>query len=272
MRVDVDGVGIEYDVTGPDDGRPVVLLHGFPDSAALWRYQVGPLAAAGFRVITPDLRGFGRSDAPDAVDAYSLLVTAGDVTAILDDAGVDRAHVVGHDFGAALAWVVAMFLPDRTDHLVTMSVGHPGSFRLAEFEQGKASWYMLLFQFEGVAEQWLRDQDWANLRAWSGHPDMERVIAGFEGGASLTAALNWYRANITPEAWVAPAAELPSVAAPTMGLWGSDDFALLEAQMQQSGEHVTGGWRYERVEAAGHWLQLDRPDEVTRLLLDFLPV
>src|SRR5690606_7390767 len=152
---------------------------------------------AGFRVVTPDLRGAGRSDAPEAVEDYSLLVLANDVLAILDELGIERAHVVGHDFGAALAWVLATFCADRVDHLVAMSVGHPASFPLRDFEQGKASWYMLRCQFPDVAERWLRDDDWANLRAWSEHPDIDRVIARFEGGASLSAALNLYRANIT---------------------------------------------------------------------------
>ena len=95
-RVDVDGVGIEYDVTG--DGPPVVLLHGFPDSGRLWRHQVPALAEAGFQVIAPDLRGYGRSGKPEAIEAYSLLHLAGDVMAILAELQAARAHVVGHDW------------------------------------------------------------------------------------------------------------------------------------------------------------------------------
>ena len=95
-QVNVDGAGIEYQVTG--HGRPVVLLHGWPDSGRLWRHQVPALADAGFQVIVPDLRGYGRSGKPDAVEAYSLPVLAGDVLAILADQEVDRAHVVGHDW------------------------------------------------------------------------------------------------------------------------------------------------------------------------------
>ena len=278
MRVDVGGVGIEFDVFGRDDGRPVVLLHGFPDSAALWRNQVPPLVEAGFRVITPDLRGFGRSDAPEPVEAYSLLTSAFDVTSILDELGIERAHVVGHDFGSALAWVFATFCAERLDHLVAMSVGHPAAFRLTDFDQGRASWYVLLFQFQGVAEQWLRDDDWANFRAWSHHPDADDVITRFEAGddrpgaASLTTGLNWYRANLTADAWVAPRLELPPIQAPTMGIWSSKDFALTEHQMTDSAAHVAGSWRYERVDGAGHWMQLQAPSVVTDLLLDFLPV
>src|SRR6188472_1066348 len=100
MRVDVNGVGIEYQVEG--DGRPVVLLHGFPDTGRMWRNQVPALRDAGYRVIVPDLRGYGASDKPAEVDAYAIPFLAGDVLGVLDHLGVERAHVVGHDWGAAL--------------------------------------------------------------------------------------------------------------------------------------------------------------------------
>jgi len=271
VRVDVDGVGIEFDVTGPDDGPPVLLLHGFPDSARLWRHQARALADAGFRVIAPDLRGFGRSSKPGSVDAYNLLYLAGDVTAVLDSVGASRAHVVGHDWGAALGWGLASLAPDRVDHLVAMSVGHPTAFRHAGMAQLQRSWYMLLFQFPGVAERWLRDDDWANLRAWSRHPDLDELIADLERDGSLTPALNWYRANLPAESWVGPPLNLPLVLAPVMGIWSSRDFALTEAQMTGSAPFCTNGFRYERLHGLGHWMQLEGPDHVNALLLDFLP-
>jgi pimeloyl-ACP methyl ester carboxylesterase len=269
MRVDNGGVGIEYEVTG--EGRPVVLIHGFPDSGRLWRHQVPALADAGFKVIVPDMRGYGASDKPAEVDQYNLLYTVADVGAVLDDAGVERAHVVGHDWGAAVAWVLAAVAPERVDHLVALSVGHPTTFRAEGYEQFEKSWYMLLFQFEGIAERWLSDDGWANFRAWGRHPDTDGVIAELEANGSLTPALNWYRANVPAESYVSPRVELPPVQAPTMGVWSSGDFALTEGQMLRSAAHVSGGWRYERVDGPGHWMQLEGPDEVNRLLLDFLP-
>src|SRR5215467_11333020 len=160
-RVDVDGVGIEYEVTG--EGRPVVLLHGFPDSGRLWRHQAPALADAGFQAIVPDLRGYGRSDKPEPVGAYSIPVLAGDVIAILADLRIGRAHIVGHDWGAALAWALASLAPGHVDHLAVLSVGNPVTF-LRTLEQRQKSWYMLLFQFPGVAERWLTEDDWANFR------------------------------------------------------------------------------------------------------------
>jgi len=267
-RVDVDGVGIEYDVSGA--GRPVVLLHGFPDTGRLWRHQAPVLAEAGFQVIVPDLRGYGRSDKPGAVDAYSMSVLARDVMAILDALQIGKAHVVGHDWGAALAWVMATFAPGNVDHLVVLSVGHPGGF-MRTLEQRQKSWYMLLFQFPGVAETWLSADNWANFRKWSGHPDADQVIAQLEADGSLTPGLNYYRANVAPQSWVAPPLQLPPVQSPTMGIWSTGDFALTERQMTDSASNVAGPWRYERLDGAGHWMQLEAPDRVSELLLDFLP-
>ena len=267
-RVDVNGVGIEYEVTG--HGRPVVLLHGFPDSGRLWRHQVPALAAAGFQVIVPDLRGYGLSGKPTGVDNYSLMLLAGDVMAVLADLNIPRAHVVGHDWGAALAWGLASLAPGTVDHLAVLSVGHPATFRRTPRQREK-SWYMLLFQFPGIAERWLTEDNWANFRNWAGHPDTDQVIADLEATGSLTPGLNWYRANVPPESWVEPAPALPPVQAPTMGIWSTHDGALTEAQMTDSAENVAGTWRYERLAGPGHWMQLEAPDEVNSLLLDFLP-
>jgi pimeloyl-ACP methyl ester carboxylesterase len=268
MRAEQGGVGIEFDVAG--DGRPVLLLHGFPDSARVWRHQVPALCAAGFRVIVPDLRGYGRSDKPADVAAYAMPHLVADVHAVLHAAGVERAHVVGHDWGASLAWALAIASPQRVDHLAVLSVGHPAAFAGAGFRQREKSWYMLLFQFAGVAERWLSDDNWANLRNWAGHPDTDEVIAELEASGSLTPALNWYRANVAPETLLRPRTSAP-VQAPTLGVWSERDLALTEAQMTGSERYVLGPWRYERIDGAGHWMQLEVPDRVNGLLVDFLP-
>jgi pimeloyl-ACP methyl ester carboxylesterase len=269
LEIDSGGVPIHVEVTG--EGRPVVLLHGFPDSGALWRHQVPVLAEAGFQVIVPDLRGFGSSGTPPEVEDYSVLFAVGDIVAVLDHLGVERAHVVGHDFGAATAWAFAAFLPDRVDHLVVLSVGQASAFRSVGVAQLEKSWYMFFFQFPGVAEEWLSADGYANFRTWSHHPDADAIVARWTSTGTLTAALNWYRANLPPEGFVAPPLGLPSVTSPTLGVWSSGDFALTEEQMTRSAEYVSGPWRYERIEGPGHWMQLEAPDVVNGLLLDFLP-
>jgi len=268
VRADSSGVAIDFEVSG--EGTPVILLHGFPDSRRLWRNQVPALVDAGFKVIVPDQRGYGESDKPVDVDAYQMPFLCGDAIAVLDAAGVERAHFVGHDWGAAVAWVTASLVPDRVDRLVALSVGNPVTFATAGLEQREKSWYMLLFQFAGIAEQWLSADGWANFRAWSRYPDADGVIADLEASGSLTPGLNWYRANLHPRSMVEPRLELPPVQAPTLGVWSTGDIALLEPQMKNSGSQVAGAWRYERLDGPGHWMQLDAPDRVNELLLDFL--
>jgi pimeloyl-ACP methyl ester carboxylesterase len=270
MTIEVNGIALHVrDSGGPGD--PVLLLHGWPDTGELWRHQVPALTAAGYRTIVPDLRGFGASSKPTDPADYAAPVILGDVVGLLDALGLARVHLVGHDWGAAIAWLVAAAAPDRVTSLTALSVGNGVSFRKAGLRQREKSWYMLLFQFAGVAERWLAADDFANLRAWSGHPDIDEVCARLADPTALTASLGLYRGITTPESMfgAAPPA-LPPVAAPTLGIWSSGDFALLEEGMTGSAQTVTGPWRYERVEGAGHWLQLDAPDEVNTLLLDFL--
>lgn len=268
MRVTGDGgVGLEVWVDGPEDGQPVLLLHGWPDSHELWRHQVQALTAAGHRTIAPDLRGFGASDKPTDVEAYGLAHTVGDLVAVLDAVGVDAADVVGHDWGAAAAWGFAAFLPDRVRKLAVLSVGHPNSFRDAGFEQRMRSWYMLLFQFEGIAEQWLTEQGDAMLGT---HPDPDAVRRAWAQPGAMTAGLGWYRANAHPRTLVGERPAIPSVRGPVLGVWSSDDIALTERQMTESKAYVDGDWRYERIDGVGHWMQLEAPERVNELLLEFL--
>jgi pimeloyl-ACP methyl ester carboxylesterase len=257
----MSGDGLELEVLDEGDGDAVLLLHGFPDSHALWRHQVPILTRAGFRVVAPDLRGFGDSDKPADIDAYRVGKSVSDLTRVLDALGLERAHVVGHDWGAGVAWAMALMAPQRVDKLVALSVGHPGV--RPTLEQRQKSWYMLLFQFP-EAEEILRHDDYALAREWlASHPDLD--IEGFD----LTPGLNWYRANLHPRGELERRA-LPPVQADTMGIWSDGDAYLTENGMKRSGEHVTGSWRYERIEGASHWMQLDQPQRVNELLLDFL--
>jgi pimeloyl-ACP methyl ester carboxylesterase len=267
----VAGDGVELAVLDEGQGRPVLLLHGFPDSSAVWRHQAPALVAAGFRVIAPDLRGFGESSRPEGVEEYTIMRSLGDLLALLDALGIERTHVVGHDWGAGLAWVLAALAPERVERLAALSVGHPNAMREPSIEQREKSWYWLLFQFEGVAEELLTRDDWKLFREFSrGDGDQDRWRADLSRPGALTAALNWYRANSAPARELEWNRPFPAVAAPTLGLWSSGDSYLLEEGMLRSAEHVTGPWRYERVEDASHWLQLDAPERVNELLQEFL--
>jgi pimeloyl-ACP methyl ester carboxylesterase len=261
-----DGVSLHVAVAG--DGPPVLLVHGFPDSGRLWRHQIGPLVDSGRRVIVPDLRGMGASGRPEEVDAYRLSRVVGDLLAVLDAHDAERAHVVAHDWGAAAAWVLAALHPDRVRSLASLSVGHPAASRPPTLEMRQKAWYQLYFLFEEAEELLLRD-DAALLREWIGPAvDRERYLDDLRRPGALTAGLNYYRANVHPRRELLARRTLPPVAAPVLGLWSTGDAYLAEDAMTRSAAHVTGPWRYERIEAATHWLQLDAPERVTALLLE----
>jgi pimeloyl-ACP methyl ester carboxylesterase len=266
----VNGLSFSVEGTG-GDGTSVLLLHGFPDSKALWRHQIPALAAAGYRVIAPDLRGFGASDRPEGVEHYRMELLASDVLGILDALGIGSATVVGHDWGSALGWGLAGLAPERVGRFVALSVGHPSTY-FVDLRQLELSWYMLFFQFVGVAEEALRRDGWMLLREWLRNPvDIERYVADLDRPGALTAALNYYRANISPESFGGAAAiELPPIGCPVLGVWSDGDIGCGEAQMLASAKQVSGRWRYHRIRGAGHWIPLDAPEELNALLLDFL--
>ncbi|MBI1880775.1 MAG: alpha/beta hydrolase [Chloroflexi bacterium] len=258
-------------VVDEGSGPPALLLHGFPDSSHLWRNQVPALVDAGLRVVVPDLRGFGESDKPAEVEAYALPLILQDILGLLDKLGIERTHVVSHDWGAALGWLLAALYPDRVDRFVALSVGHPNAFFQAGLDQREKSWYMLLFQFRDLAEQLLTRDDWRLFRDLvRHHPETDRWIRDLARPGALSAGLNWYRANAKPEIYLADRRPLPKVQAPTLAVWSSWDAYLTEAQVVRSAECVLGPWRYERLEGASHWLQLDRPQRINSLLVDFL--
>jgi pimeloyl-ACP methyl ester carboxylesterase len=268
MLVELDDVTLDVHDSGT--GSPVVLLHGWPDTQHVWRHQVPALLAAGYRAITPDLRGFGGSSRPTAVEAYTTAAMVGDVIGLLDRLAIDRAHLIGHDWGAAIAWLTAALAPDRVTTLTALSVGHPTALRTAGWRQRELSWYMLLFQFPGIAEQWLSGDNFRNLREWSSHPDIDTVAERLADPDALTASLNLYRAILPPTWLVDPPLHLPPVRAPVMGVWSSGDRALTEEAMTASAAHVAGPWRYLRLDGVGHWMHLEAPQILNPLLLDFL--
>ena len=275
--MDSGGVRLNVATAGDPDAPAVLLLHGFPDSWQLWRHQIDALAAAGHFVVAPDLRGFGGSARPAAVQEYRMPVLLSDIRTVLSHFGIESISVVGHDWGAAIAWNFAFHFPELLDRLAVLSVGHPGANIAAGIVQRQLSWYMLWFLHEGVAEAALPAQDWVAFRqwAWASRPlgsdvDMDRQIADLSRPGALTAALNLYRANIRPATFFLPAAPpMPKVAGPVMGVWSSGDLFLSEQQMTLSADYVDGPWRYERL-PGGHWIPVQAAGQLSALLVDFL--
>lgn len=270
----VDANGLTFPVVDYGSGPVVLLLHGFPDSRFVWRNQIGPLADAGFRVLAPDLRGFGDAPKPTDVAEYRLPTIARDVVALLDALHVDKARVVGHDWGAGLAWFLAANYPQRVERLVALSVGAGGTSGTTTLEQREKSWYFLFFQFEGIAEAWLTRDDWKLFKEWThGQGDLDRYLKDLARPGALTAGLNWYRANVRPQ--MPPPADArppapPPIACPVLGIWSDGDPFLTEAHVSKAYERVSGPWTYRKIAGAGHWMMLDRPAELNAQLLEFL--
>ena len=281
-RVDVGEVRLAVTEAGDGDGEPVLMLHGFPELARCWRHQLDALAGAGYRAIAPDLRGYGGSDRPPAVEDYAAPKLAGDVVGLIDALGYESVHLVGHDWGGALAWGIAGRLPERVRSLTILNAPQPAvsaRLRVENERQRAKSWYMLLFQFAGVAEAWLSANDWANLRAFvfdnaapGAFPPEERALLTESLGrdGALTAALNWYRANMPPSAWLREPPDPPPIPAPTLIIWGEADTYMDPVLLERSAETVTGPLRVERLPGVSHWVQEEAPDRVNELMLDFL--
>ena len=263
--------GIRFHVRDEGAGTPVLFLHGFPDTGEAWRPQIDALTAVGFRCVAPDLRGRGESGRPGDVESYRLAAMVGDVTGIMDELEIERAHLVSHDWGAGLGWVVAALRPERVDHFVAISVGFPGAAP-PDLEALQKGWYRLLFLFPGVAETLLRAEDWWLLDAMTHGGDAETHRRELADEEKLVAALNWYRANIRPERLLGWPSELPSVQAPTMGIFSTGDLFLTESAMLASERKVDGPWRYERLEDVTHWVPTEAAEQLNELLLDFLPI
>ncbi len=271
----VDLVGERFPVIDVGSGDPVLLLHGFPDSRFLWRHQIPALVDAGYRVIAPDLRGFGDAPRPAEVRAYRRPFLVADVVNLLDSLGLERVSLVGHDWGASLSWSMAGSCPERIDRLAVLSVGAPTSPGWDTIAQREKSWYFDFFCKIGYAEAALVRDDWRLFREWSrGQGDQERYLADLARPGALTAGLNWYRAAFMPPA---PGEDRPpslpawdQIQCPTLGVWSDGDPFLLEAQVAMSGPMVNAPWRYERIANAGHWLMLDQPTRLNNLLLEFL--
>ncbi|HEX3508617.1 MAG TPA: alpha/beta hydrolase [Candidatus Dormibacteraeota bacterium] len=277
--VKANGLRFRLMVDGPADGDMFILLHGFPEGAESWSKQVDALARAGLLAVAPDLRGYGLSDAPEGVESYSIDHLSDDVRYLITSFGRTNAHVAGHDWGAMVAWYFAGKYPEMTKTLTALSVPHPAALAAAghgDEDQQARSRYVGLFLIEGKAEEVLAADDYRRLRSMFSlgpNPDAvpTSIVDHFTRSVSrpgrLTAALNYYRANLRAggAAWETPI-QIGPITMPTVLLWGDQDPALGRRAAEATAEHVQGEYRLEVLEGAGHWLQFERPAEVSLAL------
>jgi epoxide hydrolase 4 len=280
---DLSEVRLHYVEAGPDDGPAVVLLHGFPDFWYSWRHQIPALAAAGFRAIAPDMRGYNLSSKPTGVSAYQPRRLAADIRDLIRERGFERACVAGHDWGAAVAWVLAMAHPEAVERLAILNVPHPNRMLEALRRPGRQlgkSWYMFFFQLPWLPERAVRARDWRALRHGFEHDarpgaftpaDIDRYREAWSQPGAATATINYYRASMRRPPGRRPAdgggGGLGPVTAPTLIIWGEHDRYLSSALAEPSRADVPGLAGVVRLPDASHWVQHDEPDRVSDLLI-----
>ena len=275
---DLGEVRLHYAEAG--EGPLVVLLHGFPEFWYSWRFQIPALAEAGFRVVAPDMRGYNLSDKPRGVKNYRAELLGQDVVRLIRACGEERAAVVGHDWGAAVAWIAAMHHPKRVEKLAILNVPHPYRFLcgLRTLRQLRKSWYVFFFQIPWLPEVAVRAGNFASLRAiFRKDPvragvfssqDIERYVGAMARPGALTATMNYYRALFrqTP---ARVRGQVRRVEMPVLVIWGERD-RYLDAELAEPDRNWVPNVRVERLPDASHWVQLDQPEEVNALLLEFL--
>jgi pimeloyl-ACP methyl ester carboxylesterase len=258
MRISVRGLTLDVSVDGPTDGTAVLLLHGFPQNAREWQRVTPALHAAGLQTIAPDQRGYSPGARPAEVEAYAMKECVADAVALLDNLDVDRAHIVGHDWGAVVAWRLATDFPDRVHTLTAVSVPHPTAFTDAianDADQQRRSAYFGLFRQAGHAEDVLLDNNGARLRAmFAGCPPelIDNYVTPMLDRATLTGALNWYRAMSDTSLAAG------DVTVPTTYVWGDGDPAVGSVAARACARYVTDDYRFVPLTGVGHWI----PDEV----------
>ncbi len=270
--------GENFSVIDYGTGPVVLLIHGFPDSKEVWRYQVPALVNAGYRVIAPDMRGYGGSPRSLEKERYALGALIGDVLGILAALEISEpVDLVGHDWGAALAWSLARFVPGRFKSLTVLSNGAPGNPGYDTIRQRQKSWYFYLALQEELAEKTFTDNDWAFFRDFAkSHPDLENTINQLSEATALTTAFNWYRGNLqyllTPcdGPLIDEPGPSPNVNIPVLGIWGQQDAFLRKAQMVQSRDVVDNTFTFEKIQNAGHWLMLEKPHLINNMIIEFI--
>jgi epoxide hydrolase 4 len=267
---------LHYLETG--DGPLIVLLHGFPEFWYGWRQQVKPLAAAGFRVVALDLRGYNLSSRPVGVAAYDTDRLAADVRGLIQERGANSALLVGHDWGGTVAWATAMNHPEVVDRLAILNAAHPRKLSqgLRTPRQLRKSWYFFYFQIPGLPDRQVRARHWRFFRHFLHDarpgaftpPDIERYVEAWSQPGAATAMINYYRASVRQPPKRAEARLRPTQA-PTLVIWGQRDRYLGPELAEPDRDDVPNLDRVERLPDASHWVHHDEPERVTQLLIDF---
>ena len=268
--------GVNYHVGEQGSGDKIVLLlHGMPDTSSTWDYQVPALVEAGYRVIVPDMLGYGETEKPAEASRYALENILGDMLALLDTLGPKQVDLIGHDWGAVTSWELVLNFPERFRRHVALSVGNTDlAMTMESISQVSSSWYMYL-NTEEATPQLYAANDGAFFKRFiiPTHPEIDEVWSRVKAPDAMLGMLNWDRGNPMAAAYLAMATSTAAprkCTVPTLGMWSTGDTYLWESQVKDSGTLMAAPWRYLKVDNASHWLMLDQPQQVNTAILEWL--
>ncbi|MER3432845.1 MAG: epoxide hydrolase [Leptolyngbya sp. ERB_1_1] len=277
--VEANQIRLHYVTQG--EGDLVLLLHGFPEFWYSWRYQI-PALARHFKVVVPDLRGYNDSEKPES--GYDLDTLSADIRSLIDRLGYSRAHVVGHDWGGAIAWRFAQQFPNSLDRLALLSAPHPQRFAkdlLSNLDQLRRSWYVLAFQVPNLPE-WVIQ---SNLRAFLQNMFQEQAVrkgaftqelvqkyqAALQKPGAIASAIKYYRQLFLSGNWIGDWMRSPDpISVPTLVLWGDEDSILSPKLMDGIEQWIAAPFKFKLIPHCGHWIQQEAPQTVNRELIEFL--
>ncbi len=270
IQIETGGFVFDALAAGPESGEPVLLLHGFPSSNWQWREQLEALGLAGYRAVAPNQRGYSAGARPPAIADYAMPILIFDVVGIADALGWDRFHLVGHDWGASVAWTVGVFAPDRLLTLNPISVPHIDAFDAERTKPGScqssASGYIDAFIQPGFENVFLANDNMLFRSIFNGVPAaaVDRHIELLGSREAMRAALDWYRANNADSSGFS----LGTIQVPTLFMWSDEDIAICRESAEATADYVDAPYRFEVFEGVNHWITEIEGERVADLLLD----
>jgi pimeloyl-ACP methyl ester carboxylesterase len=280
--VNVNGIRMHYVTIGK--GPLIVFLHGFPEFWYSWRHQI-PFFSKHFKVVVPDMRGFGETERPTEIDQYRIEKLVTDIVELIHSLGQEKATIVGHDWGGIITWSIGMMAPDIVENLIIMDAPHPAVFQrnaFRNYEQMQKSWYMFFFLLQNVPERVLSHNNFELLKHVFEvsikrkknftQRDIEWYISSWSKEGGITGGINYYRSNLNAEFWgnLDESIPFPKIKSPTLQIWAGEDLFLGKELTEGTSEFVDALFSLKIIPNCGHWIQQEAPEEVNQIMDEFL--
>jgi pimeloyl-ACP methyl ester carboxylesterase len=276
----INGIRMHYVTYG--NGSLIVLLHGFPEFWYSWRNQI-PILSKKFKVVAPDMRGYGETEKPFKTDSYKIEEIVKDIVELVHGLGFEKAIIAGHDWGGIIAWSIAMMAPDVVERLIIMNAPHPGVYSKhipKNIKQVLRSWYVFFFLIKGIPESILGNSNYKMLKSSIlkssvrkevfSEKDIERYVSSWKSGG-ISGGINYYRANLSLRYWSkSNKVPFPKIKVPVLQIWAEDDKFLGKELTKGTQAFIDAPYRLHLISDCGHWVQQEAPDEVNETILKFL--